>query len=184
VNVFARDEFIRTCKKLSRDETEKLLLFDKKGGHMVEKFMRSIDANVGDASSNFEKEYLSKLGSLFGSMIVILHQLTEKKNEVIISTQTIKKAMNITNTATANAFHLFDIEYRENAQLENSISIIEAWMNKHARTYFKKNDKLTASYLRNAMRRKVSTMEIVEYFKSNPDFMVEKENNGHCIIPV
>jgi hypothetical protein len=178
-NAFAKDEFVTACRKVYKQETEKILIFDDEGERTIEKFMRGIDTDVSNAASNFEKEYLSKLGSLLGSVMVILHQLTEKKKECVISSGTIKKAINITNTATANAFHLFDIERRENIENANAENVIGTWVKNHGKKNFKKHGgEITLATIKNHLNGKVTTIQIQEFFENDEDYEVVKSGRG------
>jgi hypothetical protein len=176
---FAKEEFISICKRVYKQKEEKVLIFDKEGERTVEKFMRSVDKDVNDAASNFEKEYLSKLGSLFGSIMVIIHQLTEKKKECVVSSETIRMAMNITNTATNNAFHLFDIERRENIQNANAENVIETWVETYGKKTFKSHDgEMTLSRVKDYLNGRVTTIQLQEFFENDDDYEVVKSGRG------
>jgi len=178
-NLFAKDAFTSACKKLNNCKKEKLLIFDEEGEKMVEEFMKQTNRQVDEASSNFEKEFLSKLGSLFGSLMVIIHQLNEKKKEVVISSQTIRNAINIAETATLNAFHLYGIEKRETQEAEDAEVIITAWLKKSGRKYFEKNKGiLTASKVRDVLNKKINTLQITKFFEESNKFEVRQQGRG------
>ena len=178
-NLFAKDAFTNACKKLNKSKKEKLLIFNKAGEEMVEEFMKQTNKQVDEASSNFEKEFLSKLGSLFGSLMVIIHQLNEKPKEVVISSQTIRNAINIAETATLNAFHLYSIEKRETQETEDAEIIITDWLKKSGRKYFEKaGNKVTSSQIRNALRMKVTSLQIAAFFEESDKFEVRRHGRG------
>ncbi len=178
-NLFAKDAFTNACKKLNKSKKEKLLIFNKAGEEMVEEFMKQTNKQVDEASSNFEKEFLSKLGSLFGSLMVIIHQLNEKPKEVVISSQTIRNAISIAETATLNAFHLYSIEKRETQETEDAEILIIDWLKKSGRKYFEKNKgTLTASKIRDVLNKKVTSVQIAVFFEDSDKFEVRRHGRG------
>ena len=182
-NLFARDSFLKACKKIAKNEDEKLLIFDAEGATIVKNYMEQLKKDKIDATSNFEREYLAKLGSLFGSVMVILHVLKENSKELVISSQTIRTAINITETARDNAFHLYGIEKRDKVEKDNADILIKEWLkSKTGKNHLgKKGLKRSAVQIRESLAKKVTTQQVVEYFENSKKFTVMKQGRGHNI---
>ena len=182
IEEFSEHEFMKACKKLLLGKIDKVLTFDKESRKIAVEFMNNLDTGIQEATDSYEKEFLSKAGSLFASMIIILHELSCTKKDVVITSQTTVKALNIANVAINNAFHLFNIEKRERATVENAELYIEEWLDRVGIKYFKTHDnKSSVAAIRRLMNSKVNNQQIREFFEKQEGFIVIQHGRGYRV---
>ena len=185
-DAFARERYETACKKLLKGKS-KVLQLRGESDLILRKYMRSVEDDIKDASSQFEQEFISKIGSLLGSLIVILHELSHDKKETLVTPEIVKAAITITETARDNATHLYGTEKREEVEAEIAENVIEQWLESDTgiKHLGKKGQAMSASDIaKDYLNKKVTTQQAVEYFEESSKYNVLKIGRGHKIVKI
>ncbi len=183
INPFSQNSFGEVCDRLARATKEKMLTLSAEADRVLRAYMRTVEVSVEEATSNFEQEFISKIGSLLGSIIVILHELEAKKKNTVVSADTVEKAIAITEVARDNATYLYSTEKREVFEAESAEEHIEEWLasstgKKHLG---KKGQNMGVSGFVRYLNNKVNNKQILDYFEASKNFRVLKQGRGFKI---
>jgi len=183
IDPFSQNSFGDVCKRLAKSETEKLLTLNDEAQKLLRKYMRSVEVSVEEATSGFEQEFISKIGSLLGSIIVILHELEAKKKNTVVLPEIVEKAIKITEVARDNATHLYSTEAREKFEAEDAEGIISNWLKSETgiKHIGKKKQGMSVTGLTRYMNKKVTNKQVLEYFEGSNNYRVVKQGRGFKI---
>ncbi len=183
-DAFAKEKFETACKKMIKGKS-KVLQVSGDTNLMLRAYMRSVEDDIKEAGSQFEREFISKIGSLLGSLLVILHELTtDKKKETHVTPEVMKAAIAITETARDNATHLYGTEKREEIEAEVAGSMIEEWLQSETgqKHLGKSGQDMTSGRVTDFLNGKVTTQQVTEYFTNESKYKTLKAGRGFKIL--
>jgi hypothetical protein len=171
------DAMKKIYKKASKLKKSALLTFDDEAKELLKQTVEPLDASIEDLDTSYAKEYISKAKSLLGSLVAILHVLEYDVSDKI-NAETLRKAINITNTAIDIAFDVFGMAKREKAIEEVGTEKLEQWLKNTTLFDKHKKDGLTAKTISDTLNKKTSTTIIRKFFEERNGYKVKDIGRG------